>query len=58
MLLSIFLKQDYSTEANYKVLTNMPVPHKLIIIYHDFLPPPRMSGHIKSDNTQSSTYTP
>ena len=31
----------------------------LIIIYHDFLPPPRRGSHVMSDNTntQSSRYT-
>ena len=31
-----------------------------MIIYHDFLPPPRRGSHVKSDNrhTQSSRYTP
>ena len=25
----------------------------IIIIYHDFLPPPRRGSHVKSDNTQT-----
>ena len=32
----------------------------IIIIYHDFLPPPRRGSHVKIDNThkQSLTCTP
>ena len=34
--------------------------NSVIIIYHDFLPTPRMGSHVKSDktHTQSSRYTP
>ena len=30
----------------------------IIIIYHDFLPQPRRSSHIKSDNTHNHRHTP
>ena len=29
----------------------------IIIIYHDFLPPPRMGSHVQSDNTHTHTHS-
>ena len=43
---------------------NTSSANTFIIIYHDFLPPPRRGSHVKSDNTHTqssdtplSTYT-